>query len=85
MQIYEYTACYFVGFSLALLALYVSGVKKKAAFYFFAVNSLCGFLSSLFFIALGKADSLFIAAGGFSGIAGQAALCLLRTIGQYVC
>ena len=84
MQIYEYTACYFVGFSLALLTLYVSGVKKKAAFYFFAVNSLCGFLSSLVFIALQTVDSLLIAAGGFFGIAGQAALSFLRLLGQWV-
>lgn len=80
MQIYEYTACFFVGFALALLAFYVSGVKKKAAFYLFAVNSLCGFLSSLVFIALETADSLLIAAGGFLGIVGQAALCALRLL-----
>lgn len=80
MQIYEYVACHFVGFSLSLLTLYVSGVKKKAAFYFFAVNSLCGLLSSLFFIALEKADSLFVLAGGLFGAAGQAALSLFRLL-----
>ena len=80
MQIYEYIACYFVGFSLSLLILYVSGVKKKMAFYFFAVNSLCGLLSSLFFIAAEKADSLFILAGGLFGAAGQGICCLFRVI-----
>lgn len=80
MQIYEYVACHFVGFSLSLLMLYVSGVKKKAAFYFFAANALCGLITSLFFIALEKADSLFVLAGGLLGAAGQGALCLFRLL-----
>lgn len=80
MQIYEYVACYFVGFSLSLLALYISGVKKKLAFYFFAVNAVCGFIMSLAAVALEKADSLFLVAGGLTGIAGQGLLCLFRII-----
>lgn len=78
MQIYEYVSCFFVGFALSLLALYLSGIKRKSVFYFFAVNSAGGFLSSLFFIAAEKADGLFVVTGGFSGITGQLVLSILR-------
>lgn len=80
MQIYEYVSCYFVGFALSLLALYISGIKRKAAFYLFSVNAVFGFCASLAFIASGTADSLLLTVGGFSGIAGQAALCLIRIV-----
>lgn len=84
MQIYEYVACYFVGFALALLTLYVSGIRKKTSFYFFFVNSAFGFFSSLAFVATSTADSLLITSGGFAGIAGQAVLCVFRVVGACV-
>lgn len=80
MQIYEYISCYFVGFALSLLLLYISGVKKKAAFYFYAVNSVAGFISSVAFVALEQADPVFLLSGGLFGITGQGALCVLRLI-----
>lgn len=80
MQIYEYIACYFVGFALSLLLLYISGVKKKLAFYFFAANSVCGLVLSLAAVAFEKADSLFLVAGGLAGVTGQGLLCLFRMI-----
>lgn len=78
MQIYEYVSCYFVGFALSLLALFLSGAKKKAAFLLFFANAAAGFVSSLAFIALEQADSLLLTIGGLLGIAGQAALCIAR-------
>lgn len=84
MQIYEYVACYFVGFALSLLTLYVSGAKKKTTLYVFFVNSSFGFVASLAFVAVSAADSLLIAVGGFAGIAGQAVLCVFRVIGACV-
>lgn len=80
MQIYEYISCYFVGFALSLLLLYISGVKKKTAFYFYAVNSVAGFISSVAFVALEKADAVFLLSGGLFGITGQGLLCVLRLI-----
>lgn len=80
MQIYEYVSCYFVGFALSLLVLYISGVKKKAAFYFYTANSVSGLISSLAFIAFQKADSFLLFVGGFAGVAGQGVLCFLRFI-----
>lgn len=84
MQIYEYVSCYFVGFALSLLVLYISGVKRKLAIYFFAANSIVGFVSSIVFIALEKADALLLVAGGFGGITGEGILCLIRFLSRIV-
>lgn len=84
MQIYEYVSCFFVGFALSLLFLYLSGIKKKAAFYLYAVNSATGFVLSLVFVALGKADSLFLLSGGLFGVAGQGILCAFRAVALFI-
>lgn len=84
MQIYEYLSCYFVGFALSLLVLYISGVRKKLAFYIYSVNAAAGLVLSLVALATQKADSLFLVAGGFAGVAGQSALCLVRLAGAFM-
>lgn len=84
MQIYEYVSCYFVGFALSLLVLYISGVRKKLAFYIYSVNAAAGLILSLSALAAQKADALFLVAGGFAGVAGQAALCLIRLAGAFI-
>lgn len=78
MQIYELISCYFAGLALSVLALFLSGTKKKKVFSLYIANSVFGLVCALAFIGTQSGEALSLLTCGAGGVAGAFLLCVFR-------